>query len=165
MLTFIPSSHGGSTWNVASIGLRVSKEKKFENVESEWLWTKVNDLFIFIKLQLTASANYDIIDYNCFWIIHSHTKGVGEGGGGHGSHPGYVTMTSWTDFLYPDLWRLRMKFGFNCPRGFRGEDVWKCWRRRTTYPISSPMTLRLRWANNGLFFFFFFSNWIAIYNS
>ena len=29
--TFIPPSHGGSTWNLVSIGLAVSKEKKFEN--------------------------------------------------------------------------------------------------------------------------------------
>ena len=33
--TFVPLSHGGSIWNLASIGLAVSK-KKFENVESEW---------------------------------------------------------------------------------------------------------------------------------
>ena len=37
----IPPSHGDSTWNLASIGLAVSKKKKFENVESEWPWTKV----------------------------------------------------------------------------------------------------------------------------
>ena len=30
---FVPTSHGGSTWNLASTGLEVSKEKKFENVE------------------------------------------------------------------------------------------------------------------------------------
>ena len=51
-----------------------------------------------------------------------------------------------------------MKFEFNWPSGFRGEDVWKCWRtdgRRTTddgrrshwYTNSSPRSLRLRWAN------------------
>ena len=43
VLTFIPPSHGGSTWNLASIGLAVSKEKKFENVEFERPWTKVKD--------------------------------------------------------------------------------------------------------------------------
>ena len=31
--SFIPSSNGGST---------VSKEKKFESIEYEWPWTKVN---------------------------------------------------------------------------------------------------------------------------
>ena len=35
---FVPPSHGGSIWNLASICLAVSKEKKFE---SEWPWTKV----------------------------------------------------------------------------------------------------------------------------
>ena len=40
--SFIPLSHGGSTWNVASIGIAVSQEKKFENVESEWHWSKIN---------------------------------------------------------------------------------------------------------------------------
>ena len=34
--TFVPPSHGGSIWNLASNGQAVSKEKKFENVESEW---------------------------------------------------------------------------------------------------------------------------------
>ena len=43
VFTFIPPSHGGSEWNLASIGPTVSKEKKFENVESEWPWTKVNE--------------------------------------------------------------------------------------------------------------------------
>ena len=32
VLTFIPLSHGGSTWNLDLICLGVSKEKKFENV-------------------------------------------------------------------------------------------------------------------------------------
>ena len=36
VFTFIPPSHGGSTWNLASISLVVSKEKKFEDVETEW---------------------------------------------------------------------------------------------------------------------------------
>ena len=40
--TFIPLSHGGSTWNLVSIGLEVSKEKTFENVNlmevNEWPW-------------------------------------------------------------------------------------------------------------------------------
>ena len=40
--TFVPPSHGGSTCNLASVGLVVSKEK-FENVEAKRLWTKVNE--------------------------------------------------------------------------------------------------------------------------
>ena len=31
----IPSSHGSAIWNLASIGLVVSEEKRFENIESE----------------------------------------------------------------------------------------------------------------------------------
>ena len=42
-LTFISPSHGGPTWNLTSIGLAVSKEKKFENNESERPLTKVNE--------------------------------------------------------------------------------------------------------------------------
>ena len=40
---FIPLSDWGFTWNLTSIGLTVYQEKKFENVESEWPWTKVNE--------------------------------------------------------------------------------------------------------------------------
>ena len=35
VLTFIPLSHEGATWKIASIDLAVSKEKKFENAESD----------------------------------------------------------------------------------------------------------------------------------
>ena len=42
-----------------------------------------------------------------------------------------------------------MKFGFNPPSGFTGEDNWKCWhtytlyeQQRPTYTISSPMSLK-----------------------
>ena len=41
--TFVPLSHGAATWNLASVGLAVSKEKKFANVESESPWTKVSE--------------------------------------------------------------------------------------------------------------------------
>ena len=42
---FIPLSHGGSMWNLVSIGLEVSKEKKFENVNlSDLGWRSMNDL-------------------------------------------------------------------------------------------------------------------------
>ena len=68
-----------------------------------------------------------------------------------------MTRNIWTNFRSPILRSLHMKFEFNWPSGFRGEDVWKCWRtdgRRTTddgrrshwYTNSSPRSLRLRWA-------------------
>ena len=40
---FVPPFHGRSTWNLASNGLVVIKEKKFKNIESEWPWSKVNE--------------------------------------------------------------------------------------------------------------------------
>ena len=61
-----------------------------------------------------------------------------------------MTRTIWTNFRSRVLRSLHIKFEFNWPSGFR-EDVWKCWqttdgRRSHWYTISSPMSLRLRWA-------------------
>ena len=71
---------------------------------------------------------------------------------GRGGHLGHMTRTIWTNFRSPTLRSLHMKFEFNWPSGFRGEDVWKCWRtdgrRSDWYTSSSPMSLWLRWANN-----------------
>ena len=50
---------------------------------------------------------------------------------GHGRHLSHVTRTIWANFRFPIPHvprRLHIKFGFNRPSGFRGEDVWKCWR-------------------------------------
>ena len=52
---------------------------------------------------------------------------------GHGGHLGHVTWTVWINFRSPIPRRLHMKFGFNRPSGFRGEDVWKCWQHTHTY--------------------------------
>ena len=72
-----------------------------------------------------------------------------------------MTRNIWTNFCSPILRSLHMKFEFNWPNGFRGEDVWKCWRttddrRRTDngrrshlYTNSSPRSLPLRWAKKG----------------
>ena len=54
---------------------------------------------------------------------------------------------------------LYVKFGKNQLHGFRGDVVWKCWwttggqmdgRQMPAYTISSRMSLRLKWAKNGL---------------
>ena len=73
-------SHRGFTWNLASIGLAVSKEKKFENVEFEWPWTNVNEwpwplnfIEVRVLIELSASTNFDITDYNSFWRINCFT--------------------------------------------------------------------------------------------
>ena len=42
---------------------------------------------------------------------------------GHGGHLGHVTWTIYTNFGYPFLRRLHIKFGLDLPSSFRGEDV------------------------------------------
>ena len=42
---------------------------------------------------------------------------------GHGGHLGHVTWTIYINFGSPFPRRLHIKFGFDWPRGFRGEDV------------------------------------------
>ena len=41
----------------------------------------------------------------------------------HGSHLGHVTWTIYINFRSPFLRMLHMKFGFDWPSGFRGEDL------------------------------------------
>ena len=41
----------------------------------------------------------------------------------HGGHLGNVTLTIYIDFLSPFPRMLHMKFGFDWPSGFWGEDV------------------------------------------
>ena len=47
---------------------------------------------------------------------------------GRGGHLGHATKTILTNFRSPILRSLQMKYEFNWPSSFRGEDVWKCWR-------------------------------------
>ena len=42
---------------------------------------------------------------------------------GHGGHLGHVTWTIYINFGSPFPRRLHIKFGFDWPSGFRGEDV------------------------------------------
>ena len=42
---------------------------------------------------------------------------------GHGGHLGHVTWTIYTNFRSPFPRRLNIKFGFDWPSSFRGEDV------------------------------------------
>ena len=71
---FVPPSQGG----LASIGSAVIQEKKFENIESEWLGPRsLNDLDRYWKAPCTHLVDLifqlDIIDYNSFWKIHCFT--------------------------------------------------------------------------------------------
>ena len=68
---------------------------------------------------------------------------------------------------------LYVKFGKNRPHSFRGDVVWKCWptttdgRRMPAYTISSPMSLRLRWAKKclpSLIIYIFFHDLIHVYS-
>ena len=92
---------------------------------------------------------------------------------GRGGHLGSVTKIIWTNFRSPILRSLHMKYEFNWPSSFRGEDVWKCWRttddgrtdgrRSHWYTISSPMSLWLRWAKNRTGnSLFFLTTWRAL---
>ena len=65
-----PTSHGGSIWNLASIGLAVSEQKKSE--VNEWPWPLIF-IQVHVLIQLTESTNFDITDYNNFWKIHYFT--------------------------------------------------------------------------------------------
>ena len=42
---------------------------------------------------------------------------------GHGGPFGHVTWTIYINFRSPFPWRLHIKFGFDWPSGFGGEDV------------------------------------------
>ena len=42
---------------------------------------------------------------------------------GRGGHLGHVTWTIYTNFRSPFPRRLHLKFGFDWPSGFAGEDV------------------------------------------
>ena len=82
---------------------------------------------------------------------------------GHIGHLGHKIWTSWTNFLslsHPidasyEIWLWLAQW-------FLRRRCWKCWqhtykhtyrRQRHTYPISSPLSLRLRWAKTCLFLF------------
>ena len=42
---------------------------------------------------------------------------------GHGGHLGHVTWTIYINFCSPFPKRLHIKFGFDWPSSFRGEDI------------------------------------------
>ena len=46
----------------------------------------------------------------------------------HGGHLGHVTLTIYINFLFPFPRMLHMKFGFDWPSGFSGEDVSLLWK-------------------------------------
>ena len=72
------TSHGGSVWNLASNSLAFFEEKKSENVESEWPWSKVNEwpwFYVVINhhvlIYLTICTNFHLTGFNNFLEIYS----------------------------------------------------------------------------------------------
>ena len=70
---------------------------------------------------------------------------------GCGGHLGHVTWTIYINFCSPFPRRLHIKFGFDWSSGFRGEAFENVNVRQMDgrtpdhgYPISSPVSLRLR---------------------
>ena len=66
------TSHGDSIWNLASIGPAVSEEKRFENVESEWSWTTVNEwpwvvINCHVFIYLTICTNFQSLNRLPVW--------------------------------------------------------------------------------------------------
>ena len=63
------------------------------------------------KFQDHRTSGSGVEDFNVFIIY------------GHGSHLGHVTWPIYINFRPPFPKRLHIKFGFDWPSGFRGEDV------------------------------------------
>ena len=62
--TFVPPSHGGSIWNLASIGPVVSEEKMFENVDVQ----RTAEACLYYKLRWTkksASNGTQLVPIKC----------------------------------------------------------------------------------------------------
>ena len=54
---FVPQSHGGSIWNLILIGLVVSAEKMFENVNTyTYIHIRTTEAYLFYKLTTEPSA-------------------------------------------------------------------------------------------------------------
>ena len=74
-----PTSHGGSIWNLNFNSFCfLSEEDKFENVESEWSWTKVNEwpwpwvvINCHLIIYLTIFTNFHLTGFNSFSEIYS----------------------------------------------------------------------------------------------
>ena len=69
---FMPTSHGGPIWNLASKGLVFFEEKKFENVLSDhgqrswpWPWVVINrHVFIYLTLRTNFYLNFYLTGFN-----------------------------------------------------------------------------------------------------
>ena len=75
-------------------------------------FVELDCLMLHAKFQNHRSSGSGVENFLKVFAIYSH-----------GSHLGHVTLTIYTNFHCPFLRMLHMKFGFDWPSGFRGEDV------------------------------------------
>ena len=68
----------------------------------------------------------------------------------HSNQSFYPIRTKKQYYLFPLPIDAICEYGKNRLNGFRGDVVWKCWRRRTTDAcLYYKLTYQLRWAKNG----------------
>ena len=63
-------------------------------------------------------------------MLHTKFRENGPAGSGEEKFEGFLPYMTWTiyiNFRSPFPRRLHIKFGFDWPSGFRGEDLWKWW--------------------------------------
>ena len=85
-----------------------------------------HDLYILCRAPVT-DASHQVSRSLAFWFWRRRFLKVFSIYS-HGSHLGHVTLTIYTNFLSPFPRMLHMKFGFDWPSGFRGEDVSLLWK-------------------------------------
>ena len=77
---------------------------------------------------------------------------------GHGGHLGHVNWIGWTNFCSPShggsIWNLTLIGPVVSEEMFENVDIHTYRWQRPTYPISSPLCLRLRWAKNEVLYCF-----------
>ena len=112
---------------------------------------------VIIEQTQAPDAAYQVSRSSAFWFRRRFFKVFTTYG--HGSHLGYVTRNVWTNFCSPIPWRLKGNLASIGPVVSEEKMIKVCgrWRDRwwtPTYPISSPMSLQLRWAKNWKVTFF-----------
>ena len=77
---FVPPSHGGSIWNLASIGLVVSEEKMFENVDIHtythihaYIHVRTREAYLYYKLTYepkgSGELKREVLSEFYLWMI------------------------------------------------------------------------------------------------
>ena len=127
--TFVPPSHGGYKWNLASIGLAGSKDKNNKMLNLSDLGPRpMNDLdLLYLYRFINHLVNFDIIDYKRFWKIHCFTfypyKCIRDQiGSCHKIGQGQHSVIIWTNLVVLEHPMMQIKFQCYRPFGAREED-------------------------------------------